>query len=153
MIGSRSRRDLLARHRDRDLLLLGHHVLAQPRPARLAGLGADVEPLLGAGHRLVGGRAGGVATDCAPGDVVIDAITVGIPVTVPVAAPVGFNAAAGVGQVAVAAARDPPTGGVLPARGTAGIVHAVVAVELLLLLWVRWPSSSRFGASFTFALS
>ena len=51
VIGSRSSGDLLAGHRHRDLLVLGHHVLAQPGPAGLAGLGADPQLLLGAGHR------------------------------------------------------------------------------------------------------
>src|SRR5215213_11986 len=52
--------DLLAAHRNGDRLLLGGHVLAQPRPAGLHLLGADVEPLLRAGHRVVRRRAGGV---------------------------------------------------------------------------------------------
>src|SRR5215203_4084992 len=55
--------DLLALHRHRHLLGLGGHVLAQPGPAPLAGLGPDLELLLGAGHGLVGGRAGGVPAD------------------------------------------------------------------------------------------
>jgi hypothetical protein len=51
---------LLALHRHRDLLLLGGDVLAQPGPAPLAGLGADGQLLLGAGHGLVAGPAGPV---------------------------------------------------------------------------------------------
>src|SRR4051794_20961446 len=53
--------DFLVRHRHRDLLVLGDHVLAQPGPPGLAGLGADAELLLRAGHCGVGGGAGGVA--------------------------------------------------------------------------------------------
>src|SRR3712207_8826390 len=36
---------------------------AQPGPAGLLGAGAHVQALLRAGHRVVGGRAGGVTTD------------------------------------------------------------------------------------------
>src|SRR4051794_26206593 len=53
--------DLLVRHRHGDLLVLGDHVLAQPGPAGLAGLGADPQLLLRARHRGVGGGARGVA--------------------------------------------------------------------------------------------
>src|SRR4029450_5350121 len=52
--------DLLTLHRHRDRLGLGGHVLAQPGPASLAGLGPDPQLLLGAGHGLVGGRPRGV---------------------------------------------------------------------------------------------
>ena len=51
------------RHRHRCLLVLGDHVLAQPGATGLAGIGADAKLLLGAGHGVVGGRAGGVVTD------------------------------------------------------------------------------------------
>ena len=52
--------DLLVAHRDGLRDVLGHDMLAQPRPAGLDLLGADVQPLLGPGHRVVGGRPGGV---------------------------------------------------------------------------------------------
>jgi hypothetical protein len=65
-----------ARHGHRGLLVLGDHVLAQPRPTGLAGFGADPQPLLGAGHRLVGGGAGGVAADRAAHAVVVGALAV-----------------------------------------------------------------------------
>src|SRR5512132_3082974 len=68
--------ELLALHRHGHLLLLGDHVLAQPGPAALAGLGPDPQLLLGAGHGVVGGRAGGVATDHGVPHVVVDAVTV-----------------------------------------------------------------------------
>src|SRR5215218_9651567 len=55
--------DLLARHRNGDRLLLGGHVLAEPGAAGLHLLGADVDPLLRAGHRLVRRGARGVVPD------------------------------------------------------------------------------------------
>src|SRR5215207_2800086 len=55
--------DLLALHRHGHLLGLGGHVLAQPGPAPLPGLGPDLQLLLGAGHGLVGGRPGDVPAD------------------------------------------------------------------------------------------
>ena len=51
---------LLVAHRDGRGDVLGDDVLAQPGPAGLAGLGADVELLLRAGHGRVGVRARGV---------------------------------------------------------------------------------------------
>src|SRR4051794_3547956 len=54
--------DLLALHRDGDRLLLGDDVLAQARATALAGLGAHMQLLLGAGHGVVRGRPGGVVT-------------------------------------------------------------------------------------------
>src|SRR4029450_3294644 len=55
--------DLLALHRHRHRLLLGGHVLAQPGPASLTGLGPDPQLLLGTGHGVVGGRPGHIPTD------------------------------------------------------------------------------------------
>src|SRR5215218_4892097 len=55
--------DLLAGHRNGDRLLLGGHVLAEPGAAGLHLLGADVEPLLRPGHRLVRRGARGVVPD------------------------------------------------------------------------------------------
>jgi len=54
---------LLAADRHLHLLGVGHHVLAQPGPAGLHLLGVDAQLLLRAGHRLVGGRTGGVPAD------------------------------------------------------------------------------------------
>src|SRR4051794_33396436 len=111
--------DLLVRHRDGDLLVLGHHVLAQPRPPHFLGLGARPQPLLGAGHRGIGGRAGGVVAlgpvaQVAPGVVADDpALVVLAPLVAP--GPLARQAAAVV----------------------AAVVEAVVAVELLLLLHVQ----------------
>jgi len=51
---------LLTTDRHGDVLLLGDDVLAQPGLASLNLFGADLELLLRAGHRLVGGRARGV---------------------------------------------------------------------------------------------
>src|SRR5215217_3037022 len=53
--------DLLAGHRHRHLLGLGGDVLAEPGPAALAGLGSDLELLLGAGHGVVAGAGGQAA--------------------------------------------------------------------------------------------
>jgi hypothetical protein len=51
------------------LLLLGGHVLAQPDPAPLAGLGAAPQLLLRAGHRVVAvGRLAVVAARIGPSD-------------------------------------------------------------------------------------
>src|SRR5215211_3185957 len=61
--------DLLALDRHGHLLGLGHDVLAQPGPAALAGLGPDLQLLLGAGHGVVGGR---------PGDVPADGVVLGV---------------------------------------------------------------------------
>jgi hypothetical protein len=71
---------LLALHRDGLGGLPGGGVPAQPHPAPPAGLGADRQLLLGAGHGLVGGRPGGVPAHGAVLDVV-DAvvITVALP--------------------------------------------------------------------------
>src|SRR3712207_6254878 len=55
--------DLLAGDGDGLGDVLGDDVLAQPGPADLLGAGADVEPLLRAGHGVVGRRAGGVVAD------------------------------------------------------------------------------------------
>src|SRR5215212_4115490 len=55
--------DLLPRHRHGHLLGLGGHLLAQPGPAPLAGLGADPQLLLGTGHGLVGGRPRDIPAD------------------------------------------------------------------------------------------
>jgi hypothetical protein len=98
--------DLLVRDRHGHLLVLGHDVLAQPGPPGLPGLGADVEPLLRAGHGRIGGRAGGVVTPRA------DLVHVGRPT--------------GGG----------PGPGVVPAvvPGGGAVVEVVVAVEPLLLL-------------------
>src|SRR5215217_9463935 len=71
--------DLLAGHRHRHLLGLGGHVLAEPGPAALAGLGPDLELLLGAGHGVVGGGAGDV-----PADGVVAVVGGGVPVGVDV---------------------------------------------------------------------
>jgi hypothetical protein len=98
--------DLLALDRHGDLLLLGGDGLAQPGPAALAGLGADPQLLLRAGHGVVGGRARGVAADGGVLDLVVDAVAV----------PVG-----GVGV---------PGGG--PALIAGAIVEAVVGPQLLL---------------------
>src|SRR5215216_2328041 len=71
--------DLLTLHGHGDRLLLGGHVLAQPGPAPLALGGADLQLLLGAGHGVVGGRPRGVAADRGVLHVVIDAVTVPVP--------------------------------------------------------------------------
>src|SRR5215210_6093778 len=55
--------NLLTANRDRRLDVLGHHVLAQARLARLALGLADRELLLGARHRVVGRRPRRVAAD------------------------------------------------------------------------------------------
>src|SRR3954447_6680058 len=55
--------DLFAAHRNRDRLLLRGHVLSQPGAAGLHLLGADVEPLLRARHRVVRRGARGVVPD------------------------------------------------------------------------------------------
>ena len=59
-----------------DGLLLGDDVLSQPGTTGFALLGADVEPLLGTGHRIVGRLTGGVAANGSGLDVVVHAVTV-----------------------------------------------------------------------------
>jgi hypothetical protein len=100
--------DLLVRDRHGlgDLLL--DDVLAQPGPAGLDPLGADPQLLLRAGHRVVGGRAGGVVAHGA----------------VPVGVPVGAHVAGGGLGV--------PGGGV--GLAVEAVADAVVAVQLGLLL-------------------
>jgi hypothetical protein len=55
--------DLFALHRHGLLDLVGDHVLAQPRAAALAAGLAHAQLFLRAGHRVVGGGAGGVTAD------------------------------------------------------------------------------------------
>ena len=63
VIGSRSTRTSSRSHRHGLLDLFGDDVLAQAHPAALALRRADAQLLLGAGHRVIGGRAGDVAAD------------------------------------------------------------------------------------------
>src|SRR4051794_41937117 len=127
--------DLLVRHGDGLGHVLADHVLAQPRPAGLALLGADVDALLGEGHGVVGGRAGGVV---APGAVPVGVVerAGGPGVTGRVGHPRAHAGvrrglrSAGPGEVHVGV----PTGG-LPAQLAALTgAHGVVPVQLLLLL-------------------
>ena len=94
------------------------HVLAQPDPTRLAGLGADPELFLGAGHGLVGGWPGGVAADRGVLDVVIDAVAVTVVWVDALSG--GAGGQAGVGAVLA-------------------VVEAVVAVQLGLVLLGQLP--------------
>src|SRR5215204_1667904 len=116
--------DLVALHGHGDGLGLGGHVLAQPGPAGLAGLGPDPQLLLGAGHGLVGGRPRGVPADRTVLDVVIDAVAV------PVALPGGRT---GVGAVLA-------------------VVQAVVAVQLGLLVLGQLPVGGHAGGVFDLLL-
>ena len=53
--------DLFVADRDRRGHVLGHHVLAQSHPPGRHALGAHVQPLLRAGHRIISGGTGHVA--------------------------------------------------------------------------------------------
>src|SRR4051794_19459331 len=110
---------LLTLHGDGLLDLLGHDVLAQPRAAGLAALGPDAQLLLGARHRVVGGRTAGVVAD--------GAAAAGVAVDVDVLTAAGVEAALAV------VAQAEALGAVL-ARPLAVVAATVVLVQALLLL-------------------
>src|SRR3954451_770429 len=102
-------------HRDGGGDVLRHDVLAQPRPAGLMGFRADTEPLLRAGHRLVGVRPRPVAPRAAD----LSAALASIAPAAPALFSAALFSAALLGHVGAAVG--------------SGIVDAVVAVEVLLV--------------------
>src|SRR3954453_11792651 len=112
-------------HRDGGGDVLRHDVLAQPRPAGLMGFRADTEPLLRAGHRLVGVRPRPVAPRAA-------GLTAAL-ASIAAAAPALSSAALVSAALCSAALFSAALLGHVGAAVGSGIVGAVVAVEVLLV--------------------